>query len=179
MFGTAHAADPQGAPGHHEPLLQTAEFWVAIAFVIFVGLMVWKARKIVTDMLDQRADAIRKQIDEAETLRREAQDLLADYQRRQSEAYKEAEGIIAQARQEAERLKVKAQTELETAIKVRERQAIDRIAHAEAQAAADVRNAAVDAAIVATQTLLRERLAAGQGGELVDQAIAELPTRLH
>jgi F-type H+-transporting ATPase subunit b len=76
-------------------------------------------------------------------------------------------------------MKVKAQAELETAIKLRERQAMDRIAHAEAQATADVRNAAVEAAIGATQTLLRERLAAGQGGELVDQAIAELPRRLH
>ncbi len=179
MFGTAYAADPKGGPGHHEPLLKTAEFWVAVAFVLFVALMVWKARKVVTDMLDQRADTIRKQIDEAETLRREAQDLLADYQRKQSEAYKEAEGIVAQARQEAERLKVKAQADLEAAIKVRERQAMDRIAHAEAQAAADVRNAAVEAAIAATQTLLRERLASGQGGELVDQAIAELPKRLH
>ena len=179
MFGTAYAADPKGEAGHHEPLLQQAAFWVAVAFVIFVALMVWKARKVVTDLLDQRADTIRKQIDEAETLRREAQDLLADYQRKQSEAYKEAEGIIAQAKQEAERLKVKAQADLEIAIKVRERQAMDRIGHAEAQAAADVRNAAVEAAIAATQALLKDRLASGQGGELVDQAIVELPKRLH
>jgi F-type H+-transporting ATPase subunit b len=179
MFGTAYAADPKGAPGHHEPFYRTPEFWVAVAFVIFVVLVVWKARGIVTGMLDQRAETIRKQIDEAETLRREAQDLLADYQRKQSEAYKEAEGIIAQARAEAERMKVKALADLEIAIKVRERQAMDRIAHAEAQAAADVRNAAVDAAIAATHALLKDRLAAGQGGELVDQAIAELPKRLH
>ncbi|MCW5747252.1 MAG: F0F1 ATP synthase subunit B [Alphaproteobacteria bacterium] len=179
MFGTAYAADPKGEVGHHGPFYAEAEFWVAIAFVIFVALMVWKARKVVTDMLDQRAEAIRKQIDEAETLRREAQDLLADYQRKQSEAYKVAEGIVAEAKAEADRMKVKAEADLETAIKQRERQAMDRIAHAEAQAMADVRNAAVEAAIGATQSLLRERLAAGQGGELVDQAIAELPKRLH
>jgi F-type H+-transporting ATPase subunit b len=179
MFGTAFAADPKGAPGHHGPFYAEPEFWVAVAFVIFVALMVWKARKIVTDMLDQRAEAIRRQIDEAERLRREAQDLLADYQRRQADAYKEAEGIIAQARTEAERMKAKAHADLETAIKARERQALDRIAHAEAQAAGDVRNAAVEAAIDATRTLLRQRLASGQGGELIDQAIAELPKRLH
>jgi F-type H+-transporting ATPase subunit b len=179
MFGTAYAADPKGDPGHHGPLLAQPEFWVAVAFVIFVALMVWKARKIVTDMLDQRADAIRRQIDEAEKLRREAQDLLADYQRRQADAYKEAEGIIAQARQEAERLRAKAHGDLETAIRQRERQALDRIAHAEAQAAADVRNAAVEAAVGATRHLLKERLESGQGNELVDQAIAELPQRLH
>jgi len=179
MFGSAYAADPKGEHGHHEPLLKSPEFWVAVAFVIFVALMVWKVRKTLTDMLDARADRIRKQIDEAETLRREAQDLLADYQRKQSEAYKEADGIIAQAKAEAERMKVKAEAELETAIKLRERQALDRIAHAEAQAAADVRNAAVAAAVNATRALMQERLAAGQGGELIDQAIAELPKRLH
>jgi F-type H+-transporting ATPase subunit b len=179
MFGTAYAADPKGEPGHHEPFYREPEFWVAIAFVIFVGLMVWKARKAFTGPLDQRAETIRRQIDEAEKLRREAQDLLADYRHRQSEAYKEAEGIIAQAKAEAERMTVKAHADLETAIKLRERQALDRIAHVEAQAAADVRNAAVEAAIGATRQLLKERLAAGQGGELVDQAIAELPKRLH
>ena len=179
MFGSAYAADPKGEHGHHEPLLKSPEFWVAVAFVIFVALMVWKVRKTLTDMLDARADRIRKQIDEAETLRREAQDLLADYQRKQSEAYKEADGIIAQAKAEAERMKVKAEAELETAIKLRERQALDRIAHAAAQAAADVRNAAVAAAVNATRALMQERLAAGQGGELIDQAIAELPKRLH
>lgn len=177
MFGSAYAADPKG--GHHEPLLQSPEFWVAVAFVIFVALMVWKVRKTLTDMLDARADRIRKQIDEAETLRRDAQDLLADYQRKQSEAYKEADGIIAQAKAEVERMKIKAEAELEASIKQRERQALDRIAHAEAQATADVRNAAVTAAINATRALMQDRLAAGQGGELIDQAIAELPKRLH
>lgn len=179
MFGTAWAADPASDPAHAGPFYVEPEFWVAVAFVLFVAFMVWKARAAITGALDQRAETIRRQIDEAEKLRREAQDMLADYQRRQSEAYKEAEGIVAQARAEVERMKVKAQTELETAIKLRERQAMDRIAHAETQAAADVRNAAVETAIGATQTLLRERLAAGQGGELVDQAIAELPKRLH
>jgi F-type H+-transporting ATPase subunit b len=180
MFGTAYAADPKGEHGHHEePMLQSAEFWVAVSFVIFVALMIWKVRKVVANLLDQRSETIRRQIDEAEKLRREAQDLLADYQRKQSEAYKEAEGIIAQAKAEAERMKVKAQADIEAAIKLRERQAVDRIAQAEAQASADVRNAAVDAAIGATQVLLRDRLASGQGGELVDRAIAELPQRLN
>ena len=179
MFGTAYAADPKGETGHHEPFYREPEFWVAIAFVIFVVLMVWKARKAFTDPLDQRAATIRKQIDDAETLRREAQAMLADYQKRQSEAYKEAEGIIAQAKAEAERMKVKAQAELETAIKLRERQALDRIAQAEAKAMAEVRSTAVDAAISATRTLLHERMQAGQGTELVDQAITDLPRRLN
>ncbi|QQS11262.1 MAG: F0F1 ATP synthase subunit B [Rhodospirillales bacterium] len=179
MFGTAYAADPKGAPGHHGPIYATPEFWVAVAFVIFVGLVVWKARAAIGAALDKRGETIRRQIEEAEKLRAEAQAMLTEYEAKRRDAVKEAEGIVAQARAEAERMKVRAQADLEASIKRSEKLALDRIAQAEAQATADVRNAAVTAAIGATGALLRERLAAGHGAELVDQAIAELPKRLH
>ncbi|MGE3650864.1 MAG: F0F1 ATP synthase subunit B, partial [Reyranellaceae bacterium] len=76
-------------------------------------------------------------------------------------------------------LKARAEADLATPSKLRERQALDRIAQAEAKAMAEVRTAAVDTAISATRTLLQERMRSGQGTELVDQAIAELPRRLN
>ncbi|HEX6610167.1 MAG TPA: F0F1 ATP synthase subunit B, partial [Hyphomicrobiaceae bacterium] len=79
-----------------------AEFWVAVAFFIFVGIMIYmKVPGMVTKALDDRADAIRKDLDAARKLREEAQDLLADYQAKQRQAETEAQQIIQDARREA------------------------------------------------------------------------------
>ncbi len=155
-----------------------AEFWVLIAFVLFVGFMVWKARKALVGGLDARAARIKAEIDEAQRLREEAQTLLADYQKKQREALGEAEAMVKQAQEESLRLKAKAETELAAALKRREQQALDRIAQAEAQALAEVRNLAADLAVAATQKLLIEKLDPAKAQALVSDAIAELPRRL-
>jgi F-type H+-transporting ATPase subunit b len=176
MIGTAWAA---GADVEHGSIFMDTHFWVAVAFVIFVGLMVWKVRGTIANMLDQRAITITKQLDDALKLRAEAEATLAEYKMKRDAAEGEAKGIIDQAKTEAAAMKTRAESDLENAIRLRERQALDRIAQAEAKAMAEVRATAVDAAVSATRTLLQERMKAGQGTELVDQAIAELPRRLN
>jgi F-type H+-transporting ATPase subunit b len=155
-----------------------AEFWVLVAFVLFVAFMVWRARKAILGGLDARAGRIRAEIEEAQRLRDEAQALLVDYQKKQRQALGEAEAMLRQAEEEAKRLKAKGEAELEAALKRREQQALDRIAQAEAQAVADVRNMAADLAIAATGKILAEKLDPAQAEALVSQSIAELPRRL-
>ena len=158
--------------------LSGGEFWVLVAFILFVGFMVWKARKALVGGLDSRAARIKAEIDEAQRLREEAQALLADYQKKQREALGEAEAMVKQAGEEATRLKAKAETELAAALKRREQQALDRIAQAEAQALAEVRNLAADLAVAATQKILTDKLDPAKAQSLVSDAIAELPRRL-
>jgi F-type H+-transporting ATPase subunit b len=154
------------------------EFWVLIAFILFVGFMVWKARKALVGGLDARAERIKAEIDEAQRLREEAQALLADYQKKQREALGEAQAMVKQAEEEAKRMKAKAETELAAALKRREQQALDRIAQAEAQALSEVRNLAADLAVAATRKILVEKLDPAKAQALVGDAIAELPRRL-
>lgn len=158
--------------------IRDAEFWVLVAFILFIGVVVWKARGAILGALDGRAARIRAEIDEAQRLREEAQALLAEYQKKQREALGEAEGMIRQAEDEAKRLRAKFETELAGALKRREQQALDRIAQAEAQALAEVRNLAADLAIAATQTLLIAKLDPAKAEALVSDSIAELPRRL-
>ena len=74
-------------------------FWVLVAFVAFLALLLYyKVPAIVAKALDDRADAIRKELDEARKLREEAQSLLSDYQRKAREAETEAQSIIEQAK---------------------------------------------------------------------------------
>lgn len=156
-----------------------AEFWVFVAFVVFVGLIAWKARGAITKALDSRGDRIRNELEEAQRLREEAQALLADYQRKQRDAVQEAEAMLRSAEEEAARVRERAAADLAASIKRREQQALDRIARAEANAQADVRNLAVDIAIAATRQILIEKLDEAKAAELVDRAIKEIPGKLH
>ena len=121
------------------------EFWVMVAFFCFMGLLVYmKVPALLTKGLDDRAEAIRKELDEARRLREEAQQLLADYQKKAREAESEAKAMIDQARIEAEALAQESRRALTESLERRTKQAEDKIARAEAQALGEVRAAAVD-----------------------------------
>ena len=160
-------------------MLHDPTFWVLVSFVIFVAL-VWKpGSKAVAQMLDDRADKIRSDLEKAAKLREEAQALFAEYQKKQRDALKDAEAIVAAAKAEAEALSKQAAADLEASLKRREQLALQRIAQAEAQATADVRAAAVDLAMAATRKILTDKLDAGRQDALVDAAIKELPGKLN
>nr|WP_295827235.1 F0F1 ATP synthase subunit B [uncultured Azospirillum sp.] len=159
--------------------MNAPEFWVAIAFVIFVALVWKKASVAIGTMLDGRAERIRSELDEAERLHRDAQALLNGYQSRLADAQKEAEAVLAHAREEAARLRSQAGSDLEASLKRREAQAMDRIAQAEAAALAEVRNLTVDIAIGASKRVLSGGLPAAQADKLIEQSIGELPKHLH
>lgn len=160
-------------------MIEKPEFWVAIAFVIFMAALWKKIASAFVGMLDARTEKIRQELDEAQRLREEAQALLASYQRRQRDALKEAEGVVAHAREEAERLRRHAAAELEASIKRRETQAMDRIAQAEAAAMREVRDMTVDLAIAASRELLTENISADRQAALVDDAVKSLSKHLN
>ena len=159
--------------------LADPEVWVAVAFVIFIVVAAKPIFRFIAKALDDRAARIKGQLDEARALREEAERMLAEYQRKQREALKEAEDIVARAREEAGRLQREAAANLDAAFKRREKMAMDKIAQAESQAVADVRNQAVDIAIAAATKLLKENIDAGKSDEIIDAAIAELDRKLH
>ena len=162
----------------HE-ITRDPEFWVAIAFVIAVGLVIWKSAPTLTKSLDDRAAKIKTELDEAQRLRDEAQRTLAEFQRKQRDAFKEAEQIVALAKNEAERAAAQAVRDLEAALQRRQAQALEKIALAEAKARTEVRNTAVDVAIAAVRRVLAEQLDQPRKSQLIDDAIAELPLRLN
>lgn len=160
-------------------MLMTAEFWVAVAFLVFMAI-VWKVGgfKIMTKGLDGRATRVRHELDEAKRLREEAAAVLADYKRRRSEAEREAETIIASAREESERAAAEGRQRLDDFIARRTKSAETKIAQAEAKAQADVRAAAADAAVKVSETILRERMQGDAAQALVRSSLGEIRTRM-
>lgn len=162
-----------------DELFGSGEFWVAVAFVIFVGVIGKLAYTKITQALDKRAAAIKQELDEAMRLREETQALLAGYQRRQRDALAQAEEIVAHAHQEATRLAAQAERDIEQDMARRARLALDNIARAEAQALKEVRGAAAALAVSAARRLIVSLLDEAGADKLIDDAIAELDRKLH
>lgn len=159
----------------------TPEFWVLVAFVIFLGLLVYLGvpGKIL-HALDNRAVKIRAELDEARSLREEASRLLADFARRREEAEREAETLVANARIEAERVAAEAKLAAEQFVARRTAMAEQKIAQAEAQAVADVRAAAADAAVSAAAKVLSGQSQGGPlGDQLFDNGLSEVRAKLN
>ena len=156
------------------------EFWVIVAFVIFIGVLIKVgAHRTIVGGLDSRATRIKGELEEAKRVRDEAQALLAEYQRKRGDADREAEAIVSAARAEAERLAAEAKTKVEEFVARRTKMAETKIAQAEAQALADVRSAAADAAVAAAEKILAETAKGKVGDDLIAQGIRDLKAKLN
>ncbi len=157
-----------------------AEFWVAVAFVLFLGFLAYLGvhRKLLA-ALDHRSARIKAELDEARRLREEAQAVLAEYQRKRGEAEREAQDIIAAAREEAERLAADAKGKVEEFVSRRTAMAETKITQAEAQALADVRATAAEAAVAAAERILSETAKGKVGDDLIAQGIRDLKAKLN
>lgn len=161
-------------------MLDDAEFWVALAFVVFLGLLGYLGvHRIVAKSLDDRSDRIKAELDEARKIKDEAVQLLAEYQRKRHAAEGEAQDIIAGAKAEAERLAAEAKVRIEDFVARRTKMAETKIAQAEAQAAADVRSAAAEAAIAAAEKILSAETKGKLAGELIAKGIDEVRKKLN
>ncbi len=155
------------------------ENWAALGFVTFVVLVGKKAYSMMTAWLDGRTAEIKSKLDEASRLRAEAETLLASYVKKQKDAEREAEAILAQARTEAQRMTEDAAKALEVAVARRTEQAKDRIARAEQKALKEVRDAAIDIAVRGAQRLIVSSIDEKTADKMVDDAIRDLDRKLH
>ena len=156
------------------------EFWVAVAFVILLAIFGYiGVHRTVAKSLDDRATRIKGELDEARRLKDEAAQLLAEYQRKRLTAEKEAEDIIAGAKAEAERLAIEAKAKIEDFVARRTKLAETKIAQAEAQAAADVRSAAADAAVAAAEKILSVEAKGNLASELIAKGIEDIRKKLN
>ena len=156
------------------------ETWVAIAFVILMVLFGYLGVfKKVTTALDHRADRIKAELDDATRLKQEAAKVLADYKARSATAEREAADIIANAKSEAERIATEAKAKMEDFVARRTKTAESKIALAEAQAVADVRAAAAEAAVQAASTILSQSVRGQVADDLLAKGITEVRQKLN
>jgi F-type H+-transporting ATPase subunit b len=156
------------------------EFWVAVAFVILMGVFAYFGiHRTVLTTLDHRSDRIKAELDDARRLKDEAAKLLAEYKARHATAEREAADIIASAKAEAERIASEAKTKMEDFVARRTKTAESKIALAEAQALADVRAAAANAAVTAASAILSQTVKGPIAEDLLAKGITEVREKLN
>ena len=156
------------------------EFWVAVSFFLFVGGMLYLGvHKKLAAVLDARAAAIAKELEEAKRLREEAAKVLADYRRKQGDVAKETKDIIDLASREAEILAAETRRTMREQFDRRMKLAEDKIARAEAEALREVRAAAAEAAVTAARTVIAAKLTPEGADKLVSQGIDALKGKLN
>ena len=161
-------------------MFEEPETWVAIAFIILVIVFAWVgAHRTVLTALDHRAERIRAELEDASRLKEESAKVLGEDKTRRASAEREAADIIASANAEAERIAREAKAKMEDFVARRTKTAESKIALAEAQALADVRAAAADAAVQAASTILSQSVKGSLADDLLAKGIAEVRQKLN
>ena len=160
--------------------LANTDFIVLIAFILFIGVLFYfKVPGMLSKMLTDRSTGIQSELDEARSLRDEAQALLASYERKHREVQEQADKIVAQAKIDAEAAADQAREDLARSIERRMAAAEDQIASAQAAAIKEVRDTAVTVAIAAARDVIAKQMTAADANKLVDDAISQVDAKLH
>ncbi len=160
--------------------LRNTDFVVTIAFLVFIGVLVYfKVPTLIGGLLDKRAAGIKSDLDEARALHDEARTILASYERKQKDVQEQADRIVETAKREAMAAAEQAKADLRASIARRIAAAEDQIASAEAAAVREVRDSAVNVAVAAAGDLIASRMSAAQKSGLIDSAIGEVEAKLH
>ena len=150
-------------------LFQDSHFTVAVAFFLFLGLLAYLGvHRLVGKMLDDRAERIRSELDEARRLREEAQATFAEFERQSREVEAQAGEIVAHAK-----------ADLAHSIERRLKAADEQIAMAEASAVREVRDRAIQVAVAAAAEVMAAKMTDEKAGALIDDAIKAVGERLH
>lgn len=163
--------------GHEEIFYQSAEFWVGVAFVLVVLLLAGPVGRLVRSMLNKRIDNITKRIHDAAELRDEAQKLLADYEKKFLNADKEAQAILNKSQKEIEYLKKENLAKLEEEMKIKEKEAEDRITASKEKATREISDLTSELTIKTVKAAIVKNLDAKTQNKLIDDSIS-LITRL-
>ncbi|WP_170387179.1 F0F1 ATP synthase subunit B [Ruegeria atlantica] len=177
---TLGAASPALAASGPFFSLGNTDFVVTLGFLVFIAVLFYfKVPGMIGGALDNRAEGIKSELDEARALHEEARSLLASYERKQREVQTQADAIVAAAKDDAALAAEQAKADLEKSIARRLAAAQDQIASAEASAVKEVRDQAITVAVSAANAVLAKQMTATQANKLIDAAIADVGEKLH
>lgn len=159
--------------------LQDSHVWYIFSFLIFAGIVVKYGVPAFNKLLDGRIEQIKKDLEEAENLRVEAQEMLAQYQRKHRDAVKESEKIIKTAKESAQQFKEKAESDIDEMMNRREQQLEDRLDRMKQNAINEIQAHAADLAMNATRQIIIEKLDKKTNAKLVDEAIGNIDANIH
>lgn len=160
--------------------LGNTDFVVLLAFLLFVGVLLYfRVPREVGKLLDKRADGIRAELDDARGLREEAQSLLASFERKQKDVQTQADRIVSNARDEANRSAEQAKVDIAKSIQRRLTAAEEQIQSAQDKAVRQVRDEAVTVAVAAARQVITDQMTAQRADKMINESIQTVGAKLH
>ena len=136
-----------------------ATFWVAVSFLIFVGLLFYlKVPQKIGQSLDESIKKIKEEIDNAEKLKDEAKNILSEYESKVSKSKQEIKNLIQKAEKQAESNIIKTNEEFHNIVENRKKAAEEKIKQMKTQAIKDVKNSSVDIAIRSVEKIIKNSI---------------------
>lgn len=160
-------------------LLNDAQVWYLLSFIVFIVIAVRFGKASFLNTIDSKIEDIQKEINTAESLRVEGQEMLAQYQRKQRDALQDAEKIINDAKDQAKAMQKQAEADLKETMKRREDQLADRLQRMEQNAIQEIQDHAAELAINAAKEIITEKLDKKAGEKLIDQSIKNVASNIH
>ena len=150
------------------------QFWVFVAFVIFIITIFKPAQKIFTSGLDNKIKEIKDSIDQAEKIKNEAQNTLSQIKKRQNDIKLEIKKIQDKAKEKIAFIEQNFTQKLSEQIKKRNELAEIKIKQMAREANLQTQNYIVKNAIKSTVELLEKKLDQKEKQKLINSSIAEL-----
>lgn len=156
------------------PFYTEVHFWVGVAFVLAILCIIKPIVKFSKAGLQRRINKVVEDIDNAAKLRDDAQELLANYERKFVNAQDEAQQMLAKARSNMQNIKKRETERLKIELKNKERETERRIAAATEKTKAEINTSASKASVDLAYRAINRYLQVTDKSKLIDEAIAEL-----
>ena len=151
-----------------------ATFWVAVSFVIFVLLLIYfKIPSKIKGSLNESILLIKKQIEDAEKLRDEANNILSDSEKKLSNSKKEIQNMITEANKASEKLIIKTNSDFHKLMDNRKKDAERKISQMKEQVKSDIKNASVKIAIESVSNLLKNSIDKRKLDKILKESVEE------
>ena len=159
---------------HNEPFYLSAEFWVAMSFVLTVAVLFGPVGKLFVKGMKNRAKIISKRIADAVNLKEEAQKMLGEYERKLRGAEKEAKDILLRSEREIEMIKKEALAKLDAEMLAKEAESTMMLKTAEENASKEISSKTAEITMAVVKTILKDSLDNKALDQLIDRSIDEL-----
>ena len=151
-----------------------ATFWVTISFFIFLGILIYfKIPQKIKETLEQNILNIKNQLIEAEKLKEDAKNILAEHEKKISNSKKEVKDMIDKANEDAEKNIIRTNEEFHKLMENRKKGAEDRITQLKNQAVKDIKNASVKIAIESVEKLIKNSIDKSKLDKIYSSSIEE------
>ena len=151
-----------------------ATFWVTISFFIFLGILIYfKIPQKIKETLEQNILNIKNQLTEAEKLKEDAKNILAEHEKKISNSKKEVKDMIDKANEDAEKNILRTNEEFHKLMENRKKGAEDRITQLKNQAIKDIKNASVKIAIESVEKLIKNSIDKSKLDKIYSSSIEE------